>query len=170
MNMNKQEVLQTARAEFDRLEALLSGLSEAQILATVLDDGWSIKDVIAHLKAWQELSIMRLEAGQYGVEPARPNWPEQLDLETESNIDEINAWIYAQHRDMPWPDLYQVWRYGYLRFLALGELIPEEDLLKKKRYAWTDSYSLADSLINSARHHKEHREMLLEWLASHSEN
>lgn len=156
--MNKQQVLETAQAAFERWEALLADLSEAQILAPMLDDGWSIKDVIAHLKAWQELSMMRLEAGQYGEEPVRPNWPQELDLETESNVDEINAWIYARHRHMPWPALYQAWRYGYLRFLALGELIPEEALLQKKHYAWTDSYSLADSLINSASHHEEHRE------------
>jgi hypothetical protein len=166
--MNKQQVLDTARAEFDRWEELLSGLSEAQILATALEDSWSIKDMMAHLKAWQELSMMRLEAGQYGHEPVRPNWPQELDLETESNIDEINAWIYTMHRDIPWSSLYPLWRYGYLRFLALGEAIPEDMLLKKKRYDWIEGYSLADSLINSAAHHREHREILVDWLANRS--
>ncbi|MBK8902682.1 MAG: ClbS/DfsB family four-helix bundle protein [Anaerolineaceae bacterium] len=168
--MNKQQVLAMAQAEFERWEALLSGLSEAELLATVLDGGWSIKDVLAHLKAWQELSMMRLEAGQYGAEPVRPNWPQELDLETESNVDETNAWIYAQHRAMPWASLYNVWRCGYLRFLALGALIPEEALLKKIRYAWTDGYSLADSLVNSAKHHQEHREILLAQLDRNAEN
>jgi hypothetical protein len=163
---DKQNVLERARAEYDRWEQLLSGLSESQILAKELDGGWSVKDVIAHLKAWQELSMVRLEAGQYGEEPVRPNWPEALDLETESNVDETNAWIYAQHRDVPWSSLYPLWRCGYLRFLALGEAIPEQELLQKKHYAWTDSYSLADSLINSAKHHREHRELLLDWLTA----
>jgi hypothetical protein len=49
--------------------------------------------------------------------------------------------------------------------LALKEAIPEAVLLKKKQYDWTDSYSLADSLIYSAAHHREHREILLDWLA-----
>ncbi len=165
---NKQQVLERARTEFDHWEQLLSGLNESQILATELDGGWSIKDVMAHLKAWQELSMMRLEAGQYGEEPVRPNWPERLDLVTESNVDETNAWIYAMHRDLPWSSVYSVWRYGYLRFLALGEAIPEDMLLKKKRYDWIEGYSLTDSLINSAEHHREHREILLDWLANRS--
>jgi hypothetical protein len=162
---DKQDVLKRARAEFEHWEQLLARLSESQIVAKELAGGWSIKDVIAHLKAWQELSMMRLEAGQYGKEPVRPNWPEHLDLVTESNVDETNAWIYATHHDLPWSSVFSVWRYGYLRFLALGEAIPENMLLKKKRYDWIEGYSLADSLINSAEHHREHREILLEWLA-----
>jgi hypothetical protein len=167
--IGKQQVLERARAEFDRWEQLLANLSESQILAKQLDDRWSIKDVLAHLKAWQELSMMRLEAGQYGQEPVRPNWPEELDLVTESNVHETNAWIYATHRDLPWSSVYPVWRYGYLRFLALGEAISENVLLKKKRYDWIEGYSLADSLINSAEHHREHREILLDWLTDHKE-
>lgn len=166
--IDKQQVLDRARAEFDRWEQLLAGLSELQILAKELDGGWSVKDVIAHLKAWQELSMMRLEAGQYGEEPVRPNWPEELDLVTESNVDETNAWIYAMHHGLPWSSVYPVWRYGYLRFLALGEAIPEDVLLKKKRYDWIEGYSLGDSLINSAEHHREHREILLDWLTNRS--
>lgn len=163
---DKQQVLEIARAEFERWEAMLAGLSEAELMAKELDGGWSIKDMLAHLKGWQELSILRLEAGQYGVEPVRPNWPAEFDLETESNVDETNGWLVRVHQDWSWSGVYEVWRYGYLRFLALGEAIPEAQLLEKKQYDYAEEgYSLADSLIFSAAHHQEHREALVAWFA-----
>lgn len=161
---DKQQILIAVQEEFHRWEALLASLSEAQRIAPEREGDWSVKDVLAHLKAWQELSTLRLEAGLHGREPIRPDWPEEFDLETESNVDETNAWIYAMHREQPWPSVYGSWREGFLRFIAAGEAIPEAVLLLKKRYDWTDGYSLADSLINSTKHHEEHREILLDWL------
>ena len=49
---DKTQMLAALRQEFDRWEALLAGLSEAQITAPDLPSGLSIKDVIAHLRAW----------------------------------------------------------------------------------------------------------------------
>jgi len=71
----KQQILAALREEFERWEALLAGLSEAQITAPQLDDGWSIKDVIAHLRAWQQRSIARVEAALSDREPDYPDWP-----------------------------------------------------------------------------------------------
>lgn len=45
---DKQGILLALREEFNRWEALLASLSEAQITAPQLADNWSIKDVITH--------------------------------------------------------------------------------------------------------------------------
>ena len=59
---DKQRVLTMLREEFKSWEQLLASLSEEQITAPQLPANWSIKDVIAHLRAWQQRSIARLEA------------------------------------------------------------------------------------------------------------
>jgi hypothetical protein len=53
----KQHILMALREGVDRWQELLAGLSEAQITAPHLYADWSIKDVIAHLWAWQQRSI-----------------------------------------------------------------------------------------------------------------
>ena len=52
MNM-KEHILAALREQFHSWEGFLSDLDEGQITAPYFDFDWSIKDVIAHLWAWQ---------------------------------------------------------------------------------------------------------------------
>ncbi len=62
--MNMQDhILAALREQFNRWQELLAGLSDEQITAPHFDDDWSIKDVMAHLWAWQQISIARVQAG-----------------------------------------------------------------------------------------------------------
>ena len=54
MNM-KQHILLALHEEFNRWEALLASMSEAQITAPQQPSDWSIKAEMAHLSAWQQL-------------------------------------------------------------------------------------------------------------------
>ncbi len=169
MTDDKQQILATLREEFNRWEELLSGMREEQVTAPRLPDNMSIKDVVAHLYAWQQVSIARLEAALLNREPVFPAAPEGLDLDTENDVDRINAWTYETYRDQPWSHVYQAWRAGFLRFMELAEAIPEPDLLEAGRYPWMRGYALADSLHGSYEHHYEHRnddhlEPLLAWI------
>jgi hypothetical protein len=156
---DKQGILIALREEFNRWEALLASLSEEQITAPQLPENWSIKDVIAHLRAWQQRSIARLEAALLSRAPEYPPWPAQFDPEAE-RINDLNAWLYATYRDQPWSSVQRDWREGFLRFLELGEAIPEKDLLDAGRYTWLEGYALFDVLQGSYEHHREHAEYL----------
>jgi len=155
---DKQQILAMLREEFNRWEALLSGMSEEQVSAPRLPGDWSIKDVMGHLRAWQQVGIARLEAAVLDREPRFPAAPEGLDLDTENDVAALNAWIYATYRDQPWSSVYRDWRAGFLRFVELGDAIPERDLLEAGRYPWLRGYSLADGLLGSYEHHHEHRD------------
>lgn len=157
---DKQQILQMAEETFQRWENFLSGLTEMQITSRMLADDWSIKDVVAHLMAWQQVSLARLEAGLQNREPAFPKWPNRLNPETEEPLEEINGWIYQTHRERPWSGVYADWRQGFLRLLELGRAIPEEALLAVGRYAWLGELPLAAVLTNSCKHHQEHLEIL----------
>lgn len=162
---NKQQILTMVREEFDRWETLLDALSEEQITAPLHPSRWTIKDVIAHLYAWQLRSIARLEAARDGREPQFPKWPSELDPEPDGQPHDVNAWLYERYRDQPWSQVYQQWRDGFLHFLALGEAIPEEDLLDPGRYPWMEGYPLSLVLTASyEHHHQDHLGPLLIWL------
>jgi hypothetical protein len=158
---DKQQMLTSLHLEFKRWEALLASLSEAQITAPQLAANWSVKDVIAHLWAWQQRSIARLEAGLHDREPDYPHWPAEFDPEVEGEPDQLNAWLYKTNRDKSWPQVYEEWQTGFRRFLALGEALPEQDLVLSARYEWMEGYPLLSTLQASSEHYTEHREWLV---------
>lgn len=165
---DKHQTLTTLRAEFNRWEELLATLSEEQISTPLLPSSWSIKDVIAHLWAWQQRSIARLEAALLDSEPEFPNWPADLDPEPAGQPHQVNAWIYETYREQPWSSIHGNWREGFLRLLELGEAIPEEDLLEPGRYSWLEGQPLSFILQASyGHHHEEHFKPLLARLQQH---
>jgi hypothetical protein len=160
----KQQVLASLNAEFERWEELLAGLSEAQITASQLPANLSLKDVVAHLRAWQQVSIARLEAAQLNREPHLPDWLLGADPEAEEELDHFNARIYDLYRAEPWPAVHQAWREGFRKFLKLAEAIPENELMDREKYPWLKGYALVAVLEGSYDHHAEHFAPLPAWI------
>jgi hypothetical protein len=162
----KSDILKALREELERWEALLGTLSEARLTTPRAPSALSIKDEIAHLWAWQRVSIARLEAARDGREPEFPGWPPEFRVDAEDHdVDRINAWIYDLNRERPWSSVYDDWKAGFLRFVALGEAMPEADLMDAQRNPWMRGYSMADVLRSSyEHHHDDHYEPLLAWL------
>lgn len=163
----KDHILAALREQFVRWEKLLATLTEDQITAPRFDLGWSIKDVIAHLWGWQQISIARMEGGVFDREPEFPKWVMELHGVWEENADQTNARIYEINHEQPWSEVHRNWREGFLRFLELGNKISERDLLDGGRYPWLKGYSLAFILVASYDHHQEHFEKLTNWLQKH---
>ncbi len=169
MNM-KDHLLAALREQFDRWEELLTSLTEQQVETPHFDFEWSIKDVIAHLWGWQQISIARLDGGLHDREPEFPQWVIELQGVWEENADQTNARIYEIKHKKPWAEIHQNCRDGFLRFVELGNKISEKDLLDGDRYRWLKGYSLAFILVASYEHHQEHLENLVSWLRTIENN
>ena len=163
MNM-KDHILAALREQFESWENVLASLSEEQLTAPEFDFDWCIKDVIAHLWAWQQISIARMEAGMLDQAPEYPLWIVNIVREWEENADQVNAVTFETQHGKPWSDVYQNWKHGFLRLLEIGEKISEKDLLDGDRYPWLKGNSLAFILVASYDHHQEHLEKLTTWL------
>ncbi|MEO8287322.1 MAG: ClbS/DfsB family four-helix bundle protein [Chloroflexota bacterium] len=164
---DKIQAISMLRDEFDRWKDLLAGMSEEQINDPQPSSDLSIKDIVAHLWAWQQISVARVEAALHNTEPQNPWRHQQPDLDPDANVDRINAWIYETNRDKSWPDVYEEWHAQFLHFLSIAEQVPEQDLIAPGRYAWLGEYALADVLSGSYEHHEEHRAELLARLPQH---
>jgi hypothetical protein len=160
---NKAVLLKKLRAKREQWEALLAEFEEAQLVAPVLPDQRSIKDIIAHLTAWQRLTVARLEAGLKDETPAPPPWPQDLDEEDE--VDQINEWIYQTYRSRPLAETLQEWRQVFQRVLDVGEALSEQALTEPGRYSWIWGLPLSAILAGSYEHYDEHLTWLREWLA-----
>lgn len=161
---DRQSMLTALRKELARWDALLGSLSEAQIVTPPSPGELSVKDVMAHLHAWQQISIARLEAALAGGEPVMPGWLGGKDPESEEDTDDYNATIHAAYREQSWPQVYQTWRDGFLRFLQLAEQLPEDVLFDTARFHWLNGYAPFAVLEGSyEHHHADHYEPLLAW-------
>ena len=160
MNM-KEHILAALQEQFERWEKLLAELSEEQITTPRFDFDWSIKDVMAHLWAWQQISISRLEAGLHKREPDYPSWIVSVVENWEEDADQVNALTFENNHDKSWSEIHEAWKSGFLHFLELGNKISERNLLDGDRYPWLKGYSLAAILIASYDHHQEHLEKVM---------
>jgi hypothetical protein len=171
MFIDKRELLAMHEGEFETWERLLAGLSTAQITHPALANGLSVKDTIAHLAAWQQRTIARLEAALQGHAPQFPQWPVALDEEESSEaVDRANAWILETQRHRTWADVHQQWQTGFLHFLELLRAIPEADLLPGGKLAWVAEYHPLDGHPGFYDyHHAEHRVQLETWLRNQAD-
>jgi hypothetical protein len=168
MNM-KEHLLAALKEQLNSWEELLDQQSNHQIHVLLVPSNWSTKDVLAHLLAWQQRSIARLEAALSDREPIFPKWLPGLNPELEVSTDQINAWIYETHRNESWGTVRQNWKDGFARLLELGERISERDMMDESRYPWMEMRPLALILIGTYDHHREHLDQLLAWLNDHGE-
>ncbi len=159
MNM-KQHILAALGEMLAQWDAYLAGLDETRLTAARRSSALSLKDELAHLWAWQQRTLARLEAARLDQEPRFPEWLGGLDIEAEPNTDRVNAWIYETYRHLLWATVYQNWQTGFQRVLELAGEISERDLLDPSRYAWMDKAPLALILLGTYDHHQEHFEKL----------
>jgi hypothetical protein len=171
MFLDKEEMVAMHEREFAAWESLLAGLAPAQRTDPSLPDGLSVQDTLAHLAAWQQRTIARLEAALHGHEPRFPHWPVALeDEESSEAVDRANAWILETNRNRPWSDVHQEWRNGFLRFLELMRATPEAELRPAGKLAWLAEYELLDAAAGVYDyHHAEHRVQLAAWVANQAD-
>src|SRR5436853_7806265 len=93
--LSKDELVRMLREEFKRWETLLAGLGEEQLNDRSAPGGRSVKDDVAHLWAWQQRSIARMDAARNDRAPEYLAWPIQGDPDEEGvSPDPINVWIF----------------------------------------------------------------------------
>jgi hypothetical protein len=157
----KEHILAALKEQIERWETLLATMSTDQITSQPLPSEWSLKDEMAHLRAWQQRSIARFEAALSDRAPEFPAWIPGLDPDEEQGVHQVNDWIYQANREQPWQQVHREWRQVYLRLLELAQAIPEKDLLDGNRYPWLKGTTLAAILLGTYDHHQEHLDKLL---------
>src|SRR5438105_9365299 len=89
--MDKTTLLNTIQTERLHFESLIAPLSETQLCTATLEGQWSIKDILAHIAAWEQLCTGWLE------EFLRGKIPHPEDILNEPQNDRI----YLENRDHP---------------------------------------------------------------------
>jgi hypothetical protein len=91
--MKKAELLSWLQGKYAEWEELLAQIGEERMDRGGVNGDWSMKDIVAHLTAWNGYLVARLGAAQRGAGAPAPPWPAQIEAE-----DDINGWIYEANR------------------------------------------------------------------------
>ncbi len=157
----KKDLATDAKQEFARWEELIrqTDISEAGI--SIRPSTFSLKDTLVHLKTWQEITLSRLQAALRDDDPVWRGWPQDLNPDSEEDLDTINAWILEKGKLKSFSEAHRDWVRSFRQMLSLLDAIPEADLYVSGRYTWLPDYPLATVVEGSLDHHREHREALI---------
>jgi hypothetical protein len=152
---SKAELLKDIQVEHARLDRVLSTLTAEDMTHPGVVGVWSVKDVLAHLAAWEQLLLRWYEAGRQG----QPLEPTPVGMSRKA-IDALNAEIYTRYRRHSLASVLAEFQGSYAAVLTMIDAMPEEDLFAEGRYAWTGKLRVADYVAgNTCNHYR--------WATSH---
>ncbi len=145
---SKNQLLEQAPADYAALQAELKDLSAATMIEPGIVGDWSIKDVLAHLQVWQQMTVSWYRAGKDGTTPVTPS-----EKYTWHEIPALNQEIYETYRDQPLDEIANNFVASHQATMNLIETMSEEELFKPKVYAWTKSTTLGSYLTSATSSH-----------------
>ena len=153
--MNKDELLAAIKRDRVTLDHLVARVPEHRMTEATLDADWSVKDVLAHITAWEQLCLKWI----------KENKREELTTGVDSNqqVDALNARLYAENTGRPLKEVLHESRHSFEQMLAAVEWLSEADLAVEP--VWAPGRKLWQVIdANSADHYREHIEQLSRWL------
>ncbi len=122
-------------------------------------NGWSVKDLVLHLTAWEGFFFNWYDAGKRGqpVEIPAPgySWKETPRL---------NRDLQRKLARTSWKRAIEEFDASYAKMLRLAKRLDEAELLEKGRYAWTGSSTVGNYLgTNTASHYRTASKILRRW-------
>jgi hypothetical protein len=151
----KVELLRGIREERQRLENSLKDLTDADMVKTTKPGEWSVKDILAHVSAWEDTFIKWYQAGLGGGKVDKPNFRQA------GVLSDMNRQFYEANRSRSLKDVFAGFKDSYQHVLSVVESVPEKDMFTRGKYAWTGSQNLAVYIIaNTSEHYPAHLKMI----------
>jgi hypothetical protein len=158
---SETQLLDSIRREHDAFLAVAASIPPTRYSEEgVWGDGWTIKDLFAHVTEWEQLFLGWYRQGLAGKQPARPavgyNW---------SQTPELNRAIWRKHKGRSWSQVHARFHRSYKAILALATSLTERQLLDPGHFRWTAKLPLASYLgPNSCSHYRTATKILKRWL------
>jgi hypothetical protein len=156
--MTKQELLDLTRRERAALDELVAHLDAGDLTTGGVIDSFSIKDVVAHITAWERRLANGLDAWRRG-DPI--HWPEPGY--TIAQVDELNDRDFADNRERPLDDVLAESAMSYERTFALVESIDESEMFAPLP-AFGGHIVALIVRANMDEHYREHLDQIDVWI------
>lgn len=147
---SKTQLLDQTRQGYAALQALIAPLSAEEQTDPNTVGEWSVKDVLAHLLAWQGMVRSWYQQGKVGETPITP-----AEGYTWQQIPALNQAIYTTYRDQPLASIQQTFAESHQATLDLIESLSDAEMFTPKVYVWTKSTTLGSYLTSATSSHYE---------------
>jgi hypothetical protein len=161
---SKTELLERMRAGREEWDALIAQIPDSARTESVLAGGWSVKDLIAHVAAYENWTAAQIRAANegraptnrelYGVEEM-PDDPEGWDL------DRQNAAIYARYKETPLAEVMTFSKQAFADLIVAVEGISEKDITRTGAQSWAGDRTLLEIVPEQCYgHYAQHADEL----------
>lgn len=117
------ELLNQIEMEHRRLEQNIFMLPEAERTQPGVVGEWSLKDILAHLTAWEQRLLQRVQG--------------QPEAGAGLSTHEFNEQVYQANRTRCWTEVRIAYEQSYEQVLALVKRLPEAELMGwKQHFGW----------------------------------
>jgi hypothetical protein len=145
---SRTELLAAAEQEFDRLWDTVDALPPSDREAPGACDSWSVKDILAHLDAWDRMWLHWERAGVRGEPTSMP-----AEGFTWAQTPALNERIRADTAGARWDEVSERLRDSHSRIMTVLSGYSDEDLFAKRRYRWTGSTSVGSYAVSATSSH-----------------
>ena len=150
---DKATALKMLEDEYQNLLKAIAKLDNAQSSQTWLD-GWSVKEIIAHVLGWEREMIVLMQRMARGERPL----PEGVDY---SDPDAWNAKFAAEMAPMNANTVVAIWQQTHMNFVRAAKALPDD------RFGENDEGKpkTANRILegNGYEHYREHAAQINEW-------
>lgn len=164
----KAALIDNIRTKQTALEQALEMLNEQQMTTPGVVGAWSIKDVVAHINAWERIALGRLQAAAKNTMPAvswAPGEPTFTEL-SDTDVDSINNEFYQHNKDRSLQDVLAEFHTLPLRIVDALQELSDDVLTDVQRFTWTFDRPLWNFIPgDSYEHVDEHLAQIQAWLA-----
>ncbi|UHA71851.1 ClbS/DfsB family four-helix bundle protein [Paenibacillus sp. 481] len=162
VRMSQQQLLQLIAVQYDKLTNLLQELSLEQAIQPGVQGPWSVKDILAHLTAWNERLLRWVEECEQGLVPITPepgySW---------AQIHELNEQAYLQQKETPFPTVIQHFNTVHEQVVSRIATWSDEQLNDAHAYSFSDQQPLWTVVgFNSFDHYRAHLAAIYKGLAT----
>ena len=152
IHYTRSELLAELDREWANIERICASLSEADMVKPGAQGEWSIKDILAHISAWEKYLLDRLGMVMAGAPPLYPA------MKSWDDIHRFNAQVYAENKDRPLTSVIIEFRSLYRGVMTVLEALNDDLINQPYSYDFPDDSLTLRQLIraNTYEHYREH--------------
>jgi hypothetical protein len=151
--MNKSELLTALTNSRKELQAVLDDLSDLEMIEPGVEGHWSVKDILAHLTAWEAEMVKLL------VQARTTKRPAYLSL-----TNSINDQLYEENKDRPLDRVMADFHGVRKHIVRQVDGYADKELTTPNFYKWLEGKTLAQCIVTETLDHEAvHTANIKQW-------
>jgi hypothetical protein len=154
MSEERNRLIDQLRLERESFERTISPLSPTQMAQLEIVDRWTVKDIMAHITAWEVELLRWLDSASHGYSPDIPGPAEWTPF-----IEQFNSQAHMENRSRTLDDVLDSFKRVYSRVLDELQALPK-DSSDPYWSVWRDGRPPWDLFGTYYEHYREHRKQI----------